>query len=218
MTDIANRRLLNLKEKTLAYRFNLIHISGKRNAGADAASRYPASMLATSDSFMDNTFELAGDTSVLASVSSSLYAITNVVTWDMIREATTSDETLQELLQLIVEGFPTDGCLLSPQVKPYLRIASSLSCLDGVIIAGNRIVVPASLRRTILEALHAAHQGVGIMSARAADSVYWPNITMDIQRVRDECSHCHRIAKSNPMQPPADTMPPEYPFQKGCSQ
>ena len=217
MNDIANRRLLNLKEKTLPYKFNLIHISGKRNAGADAASRYPASLLATSDSFMDDTFELAGDSAVLASVSSSLYAITNVVTWDMIREATTSDETLQELQQLIVEGFPTDGCHLSPQVKPYLRIASSLSCLDGVIITGNRIVVPASLRRTILEALHAAHQGVSIMSARAADSVYWPNITMDIQRVRDECSHCHRIAKSNPMQPPADTMPPEYPFQKVCS-
>ena len=40
---------------------------------------------------------------------------------------------------------------------------------------------------------------------------------MDIQRVRDECSHCHRIAKSNPMQPPTDITPPEYPFQKVCS-
>ena len=102
-------------------------------------------------------------------------------------------------------------------MKPYLRTASSLFCLDGVIVAGNRIVIPSSLRRTVLEALHAAHQGVSIMSARAADSIYWPNITMDIQRIRDECSHCHRIAKSNPMQPPSDITPPDYPFQKVCS-
>ena len=54
------------------------------------------------------------------------------------------------------------------------------------------------------------------MSTRAADSVYWPNITVDIQRVRDECSHCHRIAKSNPMQPPSDIVVPEYPFQHIC--
>ena len=32
-----------------------------------------------------------------------------------------------------------------------------------------------------------------------------------------ECSHCHRMAKSNPMQPPAPITPPEYPFQLICS-
>merc|ERR1712237_165407 len=42
LSEISNRRLLNLKEKTLAYQFRIIHASGKRNAGADAASRYPA--------------------------------------------------------------------------------------------------------------------------------------------------------------------------------
>ena len=34
--------------------------------------------------------------------------------------------------------------------------------------------------------------------------------------MRDECQHCHRIAKSNPMQPPVDITPPEYPFQQVC--
>ena len=41
LADIGNRRLLNLKEKTLDYRFRIIHVPGKLHLGADAASRYP---------------------------------------------------------------------------------------------------------------------------------------------------------------------------------
>ena len=45
---------------------------------------------------------------------------------------------------------------------------------------GSRIVIPASLRREVLECLHAAHQGVSGMKARASNSVYWPGIAADI--------------------------------------
>ena len=41
LNDISNRRLLNLKEKTLAYSFTIQHISGAKNKGPDAVSRYP---------------------------------------------------------------------------------------------------------------------------------------------------------------------------------
>lgn len=220
MTEIPNRRLLNLKEKTLAYKFKVIHVPGKRNAGADAASRYPASTLiptSSAEAEDDDTIGIAEDGAVLAYTSNSLYAISNVVTWDMVREATTSDESMQELIKVINEGFPSDSRELKPLLRPYSRISDSLYTMDGVILTGHRVVVPASLRHSILDALHAAHQGVSVMGARAADSVFWPNITMDIQRVRDECLQCHRSAKSNPMQPPIASSPPEYPFQKVCS-
>ena len=216
LSEIDNRRLLNLKEKTLCYRFNLIHVPGRKNAGADAASRYPSSESPAAQRECD-TFDLAGDSASLASTSSSLYAVSNVVTWNMVRESTTSDPQLQHLHNLLIEGFPSDSRQLDPQLRPYHRVSSSLYSLDGVIMMGNRIVVPKSLQAQILEALHAAHQGVSAMCARAADSVFWPNISIDIQRVRDECSHCHRVAKSNAMQPPSDITPPEYPFHKVCS-
>ena len=41
LNDITNRRLLNLKEKTLDFSFNPHHVSGKNNKGPDAVSRYP---------------------------------------------------------------------------------------------------------------------------------------------------------------------------------
>ena len=36
----------------------------------------------------------------------------------------------------------------------------------GLLMYGNRLVIPASLRKEVLECLHAAHQGVAGMKAR----------------------------------------------------
>ena len=219
LTEISNRRLLNLKEKTFGYSFKIIHISGKKNLGADAASRYPSAHPDDVDTvdIMEEASDIADDGATRMATSHTLYSLTNMVTWDMVREASASDPILRRLQCLTQDGFPSDCRKLSADLRPYHRISGSLCVVDGVLLTGDRIVVPETLRQEILMSLHAAHQGVSAMCARAADSVYWPNITMDIQRIRDQCTHCHRIAKSNPMQPPTDIVPPEYPFQKICS-
>ena len=41
LEDISNPRLLNLKEKTLRYRFELVHVPGAQHKSPDAASRHP---------------------------------------------------------------------------------------------------------------------------------------------------------------------------------
>ena len=241
LTEIDNRRLLNLKEKTLGYRFTVVHVPGKRNLGPDAASRYPTRVsdhlhlpgepdgirsLTTAISSHDVLASLcletadhddADDESILAAASSMLHSISTVVTWDMVREATASDPTLHQLALCIEQGFPEDSRDLPPELRAYHRLSPSLCVVDGVILMGQRVVIPSVLQGSILSALHAAHQGTSSMQARAMDSVYWPNITVDIARTRDQCSHCHKITKSNPMQPPLDIVPPEFPFQQICA-
>ena len=102
------------------------------------------------------------------------------------------------------------------ELRHYNRYRYQLSILDGVIMLGQRIVMPNVLRETILSSLHAAHQGIGAMCKRASDTVFWPGITIDITRTRDQCENCHRIAKSHAMTPPEEIIPPDYPFQKIC--
>ena len=41
LSDIQNRRLHNLKEKTLLYSFDIVHVPGKKHLGPDTALRYP---------------------------------------------------------------------------------------------------------------------------------------------------------------------------------
>lgn len=161
--------------------------------------------------------DTANDTSTVAAATCALNAVITVVTWSMVREATASDPTFVNLIRQMEAGFPEDYKELPTDLRPYHRFASSLCTVDGVVLMGQQIVIPPALRKPVLDALHAAHQGVSAMRARAMDSVYWPEITVDIARVRDQCVHCHQMAKSNPMQPPSDITPPDYPFQMICS-
>ncbi|KAK6182642.1 hypothetical protein SNE40_010282 [Patella caerulea] len=193
-TEIANRRLLNLKEKTLGYRFTIVHVPDKKNLGPDAASRYPASnperlelpgdpaelhsladepisphdVLTSLYQQMDDNDD-AGDGSILATASSSVQSVCAVVTWDMLRGATVSDQTLRNLVHFIEHGFPEDIRDLPPELRAYHHLSPSMC----VVLEGHRVVIPSVLRESVLNAHHAAHQGASAMQARAVDSVYW---------------------------------------------
>ena len=176
LADIGNRRLLNLKEKTLSFRFTIHHVSAAKNKGPDATSRYPVSYTEEED--------MADDNAVVAGVIESLYATTNVVTWEMIKESTANDDTLKQVTHAVKNGFPQIQDI--PQnVCPFHRYASQLYIIDGVLMLGEKVVVPTCLRGQILEALHGAHQGITMMNQRASDSVYWPGISSDINRTRN---------------------------------
>ena len=133
----------------------------------------------------------------------------------MVKQATAEDDTLTHLKEVLSAGMP-ELQHLRQDIKAYHRFSQHLYEVDGVVMMNNRIVIPKSLREQILQSLHAAHQGIGAMCQRASDSVFWPNISVDITRIRNECHHCHRMAKSNAMEAPEDIIPPEFPFQKVC--
>ena len=83
----------------------------------------------------------------------------------------------------------------------YWKFKDALYVHDGVIMYQDRVVVPTSLRGTVGNLLHAAHQGVSVMESRARAIVFWPGMSQDIQNVRDACLHCCRNAPSQAATP-----------------
>ena len=77
----------------------------------------------------------------------------------------------------------------------------------------DRVVVPPSLQSQVLATLHAAHQGVSSMEARAQQTVFWPGITADITNTRANCKDCITNAPSQPRLPPAEVNFPSTPFE-----
>ena len=77
-----------------------------------------------------------------------------------------------------------------------------------------RIVIPVGYRKRVLMCLHAAHQGVVNMKARANETVYWPGMDACIRNHRESCGTCNRIGPSQPREPLILTESPEWPFQK----
>jgi hypothetical protein len=122
-----------------------------------------------------------------------------------------------QLLHLIQEGFPSDLLSVPIDIKEYFKFKQDLSTVDAVIMYKDRVVIPPSLRPSILSNLHAAHQGTTSMTARDDASVFWPGIHPDIKKTRDQCECCNKMAPSQPSSPPAPLTHPQYPFQSICS-
>lgn len=189
-----------------------MHISAAKNKGPDAVSRYPTP---TNSGEEDSTSNFVDEMSIEAEASATLYSTSNLISWDMVKAATETDETLSKLKSLLQEGIPTIQNL-PKDLRPFHQYASQLYTIDNVIMLGTRIVIPKSLQHEILLSLHAAHQGINSMCQRASESVFWPGISTDITRIRNECVDCHRISKSYAMEPPVEISQPEYPFQQIC--
>ena len=85
--------------------------------------------------------------------------------------------------------------------------------MKGLLLRGNRIVIPSSLRADILEKLHSGHQGMTKCRQTAKDSAWWPGIRKDIEETVTKCPICcrQRAQHAEPLMP---SPLPEHPWQK----
>ena len=67
-----------------------------------------------------------------------------------IRKATEEDETLHKLMIYIKRGWPTQHKDVEENVRIYYDFKEELICDDGIIIKGDKLVVPRKLRRNLL--------------------------------------------------------------------
>lgn len=113
-----------------------------------------------------------------------------------LRQNTDADPELRVLKQIITEGWPDDAKGLPKCVKSYWSMRDLLSIDNGVILKGERVLVPASMRSDILDKLHIAHQGVVKTNLLAQTCVYWPGITKEIERKVGQCEQCMEYSRS----------------------
>ena len=244
LENISNSRLKNLKEKTLRYKFRMVHIPGAKNRASDTISRHPTGnqqppkLHLTDDIYciynlptnpplnipnhliagvrLTSQQQIGMEDDLKSSALASLQSLQSV-SWNRVRTATNSDEDMMLLMSAIEDGIPEQRHELPPSIREYHQFREHLYTIDGVIIYKDRIVIPPALRQDCLTALHAAHQGTSSMLARAEISIFWPGITSDVAATRNSCSHCNRMAPSQPHLPPTPPIPTTYPFQCICA-
>ena len=76
-----------------------------------------------------------------------------------VTRAMADDEESKILLRVIQEGWPDNKNAVPNIVRPYFAIRDTFSIDHGVILKGERIFIPQSLRSVIKEHLHSAHLG-----------------------------------------------------------
>ena len=112
-----------------------------------------------------------------------------LISWETLSQETQKDQELQLVLTCIRNGTLNDE-QHKTSMKNFWRYRNALYELDGVVLYDDRVVVPSNLRARVLDTLHAAHQGVSSMEVRARSIVFWPGMTLDMDRIRANCKDC----------------------------
>ena len=110
-----------------------------------------------------------------------------------VREATQKDL----VLQFLDEGWPARKSDVPEPIRLYFDIRDTLSHQDGIILKGERILIPFTLRSEMKKRLHSAHLGYDSMLRRARELLYWPGMARDIKQTAEHCEACQRMRPHN---------------------
>lgn len=200
LDEITNSRLFRLKQRTLPWRFDIKHLPGKSNHAADATSRHPSpSGSANVISIESSSFPDLAESALMASIRNDAQEL-GTIPWSLIAHGTAADESLGHLQKLLAQGnqsFDSKDTALAS----LWPVCESIYAQEGVLLYQDRVVVPSSLRRRVLQHLHAAHQGTSTMEQRARAIVYWPGMSKDIRETREGCADCNRNSPSQAATP-----------------
>ena len=108
----------------------------------------------------------------------------------LIKNETKDEKQLQDLCTIIKNGWPTERITLPQNLRELWPYRDELTYENNMVIKGNQILIPTSLRSDILKDLHIPHLGIVKTNLLSKTCVYWPKITKDIQDLTEECSEC----------------------------
>ena len=107
-----------------------------------------------------------------------------------IREAQEEDAICSEVKSFVEKGWPPIRPN-QPLLKPYFDQAAHFTVNNGLLMYDMRLVIPTALRMEILARIHEGHLGITKCKGRAYDSVWWPNVTAQVEAMCQTCSTCN---------------------------
>lgn len=183
-----------------AYDFKVQYIAGEKNI-ADPLSRLVVSS--------DEAYKEANEMYELGSVSLKLNAIgeeSEAITIDKIRETSLIDEEIQAVMKAILDEEWT------AEVKHFQAFAQELHVMNEILLRGERMVLPKSLRQQAIRIAHIGHPGVVRMKRALREKVWWPRIDGEVDNFAKKCLGCTVVARDDPPEPMSRTEMPKQPW------
>ena len=112
--------------------------------------------------------------------------------------ATAEEPVLVKVIQCMRDGkwYQHDG------LAPDEKLCGELSVTEGgILLRGNRIVVPRSLQRTLVDAAHEGHQGIVKTKFMLHAKVWFLAMDSLVDRMVSSCSACATVSKDERVRP-----------------
>ena len=169
-----------------AYDYDVVYRSNENHGNSDYFSRCPlAESKNNGSSGKIYSLEVIGDDFPLVA--------------EEIAKETKVHPILSKVHDLVMRGWPSDCD--SEHLKPYFNRRNELSCEQGCVLWGSRVIIPQKLRDRVLDELHWEHPGICSMKAIARSYVWWPKLDADIEERVKSCGVCQSV-RQNPSKVP----------------
>ena len=99
------------------------------------------------------------------------------------RLAMQEGDVLVLLKHTIIHGQPSTIREVPSEIKPYWTFREELTIEDGIILKSTQIVVTHKKHEATLKLIHKGHLGLGKCKLRAKDTVYWPGLNHQLQKL-----------------------------------
>lgn len=196
-------RIQRFRIRLFRFSYDVTYVPGRNQASADALSRAPVDCpLSIADIELASAVEEFAVNSVVSLPASEKRFIE-------IREGQKVDPIISKVRDFCLSGWPKD---VPQEFRSYYSVSAELSIVDDLLLKGSRLVVPASLRKDVMQRIHEGHQGMVKCLDRVRMSVWWPNVNSEVKDFIARCNTCclEKVNKSEPMMA---TSFPDRPWQ-----
>ena len=124
--------------------------------------------------------------------------------------ATLDDPTLSAVKELLSVDYEA--------LQSFSRVGTQLTVnVDGLLLKGSQIVIPANLQRQVLELAHEDHQGVNKTKSLLGENVWFPRIDAMVGKLLDEYIACTASYDSKAREPLVMTELPSRKWSHLCA-
>ena len=203
----APARLQRMLLKCMKFDIEIEYHPGPTIPVADALSRVVAPQKHEKDNVINNNIDMVS-TSCTTDEEHEVNFIEGIkapINTQRIRDEAARDPKYSMLKGYVHSGWPENRKKCPESMHEFWNFRCDLVLMDGLVMKGDRFVIPEALRAEVRDALHTGHQGETKCILLAKESVFWPGITNDIKNMVQQCSICtkyqHAQARSTIMQP-----------------
>lgn len=157
-------RILRFRLRLLRFKYNIIHVPGKQLVTADALSRAPSGP--------EKSIEVDESKVFVDLIVQQIPATSAKL--KQIQEMQNEDSVCQQVKQYTQKGWPEHQKAVSEHLMPYWSHRADIHVANGILLKGERILIPKPMKREMLDRLHQGHQG----------STKWLTIFPDTSRLQ----------------------------------
>ena len=118
-------------------------------------------------------------------------ALPSTITLDQIIKTTSQDPEIMSLVTWCTNGTKSE---LPSKLSGYKAVSHELNVTsNGILLRGQRIIIPELLRSKIVDIAHKGHQGITKTKALIRSKVWFPNMDKMVEEKINNCHICQSI-------------------------